>query len=202
MAIQFPCASCGQPIEIDDEWGGKTVACPFCHSRIIAPIESQLPDAEFVPTASPAAPDTGQLGPSLAHAYTVGVAASNRLAVVAVTLAGMMLVGLITVNRIAAAHRPELQQVQNRTLELADGGAGMIIASQKAWVEVYEKNGGVPPDWILAAALTMVLSGMLWLAALICGILAVRKPLHRHFAIASLVVCGVSPVVFCCSGGL
>jgi len=202
MAIQFPCASCGQPIEIDNEWGGKMVACPFCHSRIMAPVESQLVEAEHVPTATPVPPAVERPGPAVPPAYSAGVGESNRLAVVAVTLAGLLLLGLITVNRITAAHRQELQQVQDRALELTEGGAGMIIASQKAWVEVYEKNGGAPPDWLLAAALVMILSGMIWLAAIICGILAVRRPMHRHFAIASLVVCGVSPVIFCCCGGL
>ncbi len=202
MAIQFPCVSCGQPIEIDDEWGGKTVACPFCHSRINAPLESQFAEVEQVPTASPVTPGVQDADPSVTPVSSVGVPESNRLAVVAVILAGLLLIGLITVNRIVAAHREELLQVQNRTQELADDGTGLIIASQKAWMEVYEQNGGVPPNWILAMVLVMALSGLVWLAALICAILALRKPLNRQFAVAALAVCGISPVVFCCCGGL
>ncbi len=202
MAIQFPCASCGQPIEIDDEWGGKTVACPFCHNRINAPLESQLAEVEPVPTAAAVTPVVELPDPSVAPAHPAGVPGPNRLAVVAVIFAGLLLIGLITVNRITAAHREELEQVQNRALELTDEGAGVIVASQKAWMEVYEDNGGVPPNWLMTMALVMALSGLVWLGALICGILALRKASYRHFAVATLAVCGISPVVFCCCGGL
>ena len=202
MAIQFPCASCGQPIEIDDEWGGKTVACPFCHSRINAPLESQLAETEQVPTAAPVTPGVAQTDSSVVPADSVGVPERNRLAVVAAILAGLALIGLLTFNRIVAAHQEELQQVQNRTFELMDEGTGMFVASQKASMEVYEDNGGVPPNWILALGLVMALSGLVWLAALICGIFAVRKPFHRQYAVAALVACGISPVIFCCCGGL
>ena len=48
MAIQFPCPSCGQPIEVDDEYGGQTAACPYC--RRVVNVPTQSPD-EMRPAA-------------------------------------------------------------------------------------------------------------------------------------------------------
>ncbi len=53
MAIRFPCPACQQPIEVDDAWGGSSVACPYCRKVIVAPRENAWPSAE-VPVASPA----------------------------------------------------------------------------------------------------------------------------------------------------
>lgn len=53
MAIRFACPSCGQPIEIDDEWAGQSVACPYCRRVVAAPRESSWPPGN-VPVAVPA----------------------------------------------------------------------------------------------------------------------------------------------------
>lgn len=53
MAIRFACPSCRQPIEVDDQWGGQAVACPYCRRVVSAPNESTWPPEE-VPIASPA----------------------------------------------------------------------------------------------------------------------------------------------------
>lgn len=57
MAIRFACPSCGQPIEIDDEWAGQSVACPYCRRVVNAPRESSWPPGN-VPVAAPAAAST------------------------------------------------------------------------------------------------------------------------------------------------
>src|SRR5512140_2444206 len=55
MAIRFSCPSCAQPIEVDDNWGGQSVGCPYCRRVVTAPPQSNWPPAE-VPLASPARP--------------------------------------------------------------------------------------------------------------------------------------------------
>jgi hypothetical protein len=53
MAIRFSCPSCQQPIEVDDDWGGQSVACPYCRRVVSAPAQSSWPPGD-VPVASPA----------------------------------------------------------------------------------------------------------------------------------------------------
>src|SRR5512138_3207750 len=53
MAIRFACPSCRQPIEVDDNWAGQSVACPYCRNVVTAPSSSTWPGAE-VPMANPA----------------------------------------------------------------------------------------------------------------------------------------------------
>lgn len=48
MAVQFNCSSCGKPIEIDDEFAGQSVTCPYCRTVVravaggVAPVASPL----------------------------------------------------------------------------------------------------------------------------------------------------------------
>jgi len=55
MAIQFACPSCREPIEIDDEWAGQAVTCPYCRHVVNAPTTSTW-TASRPPTAMPATP--------------------------------------------------------------------------------------------------------------------------------------------------
>ena len=52
MAIRFACPSCRQPIEIDDEWAGQSVGCPYCRKVVTAPAVSAWP-SEQIPVATP-----------------------------------------------------------------------------------------------------------------------------------------------------
>jgi hypothetical protein len=40
MPIQFCCAQCGQPIEVDDEHAGQTATCPYCRHVMSIPQQS------------------------------------------------------------------------------------------------------------------------------------------------------------------
>jgi len=40
MAIQFHCAGCGQPIEVDDEYAGRVAVCPHCRQVTSVPSAS------------------------------------------------------------------------------------------------------------------------------------------------------------------
>lgn len=52
MAIQFVCPGCSQPIEVDDEIGGRSAACPYCQHVVSVPIQSTY-DSGAPVTASP-----------------------------------------------------------------------------------------------------------------------------------------------------
>jgi DNA-directed RNA polymerase subunit RPC12/RpoP len=198
MAIQFPCGACGQPVEIDDEWGGKTVACPFCHSQIIAPTESSLGDSEPVPMASAV---QGSTPPTIQAVHAPQpVVGTNRLAIVAVVLAGVMLVSLIMFNRCMSPHVGELQAMVERMAELTEQGKGMLMSIQTAQLEMFEKSGGTMPPWMYWGVMFEILGGLTWLAAIICGAIAVSRPQHRRYSIAALVACGIAPIVLCCMG--
>lgn len=58
MPIQFNCASCGQPIEVDDEHAGKVAACPYCQRVVNVPENSTLAP-QAAPVARPAAGESG-----------------------------------------------------------------------------------------------------------------------------------------------
>ncbi|UCD29497.1 MAG: hypothetical protein JSV03_03175 [Planctomycetota bacterium] len=53
MAIRFTCPSCQQPIEIDDEWGGQSVGCPYCKRVVTAPKSSSWPPGDIPEASSP-----------------------------------------------------------------------------------------------------------------------------------------------------
>lgn len=67
MAIRFACPSCKQPIEVDDQWGGKSVGCPYCQNAVTAPTSSTWPQ-EGAPVATPLGP-TPAAPPSLVHGH-------------------------------------------------------------------------------------------------------------------------------------
>lgn len=209
MAIQFPCGACGQPVEIDDEWAGKTVACPFCHSQIIAPTESRLTNSDDVPMAtamqppSPIHPPTSAAPPASTEVLLSASTPSdsNRLAIVAVVLAALMLILFIIFNRIMSVHVTEVQAVAGQVQQAVEQGKGVLVAVQKAQLEFLEHNGGVMPTWLAVAVMCEILGGLTWISALICAVIAVRRPAHKRYSIAALVACGVTPILFCCVGG-
>jgi len=58
MPIQFNCSGCGQAIEVDSEFAGRLVACPFCHATVEAPSESRLVTPPVATPSPPPAPGT------------------------------------------------------------------------------------------------------------------------------------------------
>ena len=53
----------------------------------------------------------------------------------------------------------------------------------------------------------MILSAMVefvgaatWIATIVCGIIAVRRPQRRPLAVVALVIAGVLMIFFCCGG--
>lgn len=203
MTIQFQCSGCRQPIEIDDEWGGKQVACPYCRRTITAPEFSTLEDVGDVPVAQPAAPSISDPAADLREPPPVpaghapwppaspGAAGSGTIAVVALVLTLGFVACTIAYVGIMNAHMDELSSVLDpETIETNPFGA---------WSKfLQEEYGGRPPGWMLALSALMFGGLALWVAALVCSIIALRGSTRRGMALACLLTCAIWPLLSCC----
>lgn len=190
MAIRFQCGACAQPIEVDDEWATKLVACPYCRKTVTAPQASTLEDVETVPTATPVAP-AGEVS-----AYPPVPEASqhpNRIAAVALVLACAAIVMLMASRIILAANAAEMQPLLE-AIESAQGFNEVMAAQQK----FYDAHGG-PPAWLMGCSLLVIGSLLTALAGIVCGIIGLRHPRRRTMAGISLIVSAIIPIL-CCGG--
>lgn len=187
MAIRFQCGSCRQPIEIDDEWASKLVACPYCRKTITAPAVSQLDEPDRIPTATPLRPPTSDAGEGTIATQNASLQDHpNRIAIVAFALSCLMVVQVFAFSRIARDHEQEFQALIERTEELQKEGVGAFAANQQALLTLATSGDGTFPAWLLGYSLLPV--GMIgcWLGALACGLIGVRRPRNRRWAVASL----------------
>ena len=196
MVIRFQCGSCSEPIEIDDEWASKSVACPYCRKTVTAPAESTLSDADEIPTAVPLSP--GAMAPAVVPSLSTGpspvLVQRNAMAVAAAVLASCLVGLMLAITLVLTPHAEEMEEFQ-QALSSAGGFAEMV----KAQAEFYESRGGVP-SWMIAVGALEGAMVLVWIATLVCGIIAVRRP-HRHaLSVAALVVAGLTPLMFCCGG--
>jgi hypothetical protein len=210
MAIRFQCSACSQPIEIDDEWGEKAVACPYCRNTVTAPAESTLDDLATIPTANPIAPvaemaAAAETPPALAHypAMDPGAPAAlgpqtgmpvrrNVPAIVSAigTFAALSCVlGTFLVMMTNQAEIRELQQVM--------GSAPTIQESQDAMTELMNQNGGYPPGWLLAMSACGLGTIAFSLVGVVAGAFGVRIEPKRTLAIVSLVMSGMLLMMTC-----
>ncbi|MCP4249956.1 MAG: hypothetical protein GY778_23180 [bacterium] len=193
MAIQFPCPSCRQPIEIDDEWASKPVSCPYCQKMVTAPESSTLS-----PEAGPAwaAPGSPPVATGMAGLATTPVEAAmaNPIARVALILACAALGALIAGKILLRLHPDEVAELT----ELVESTNDMA-EMQRATLDYIDAQGGYPA-WMKIFTLLFLASMLLWLAALICGLIGRRRPEHRAQTMATLVIVGVFPILMCCVG--
>jgi hypothetical protein len=89
MPIQFCCAQCGQPIEVDDEHAGQTATCPYCRHVMSIPQQSTYqPEAAVAARAlggsagewAPAGGPTAELPPAPGRRPAVVPAPRQRAA--------------------------------------------------------------------------------------------------------------------------
>ena len=204
MSIRFQCGNCSQPIEIDDQWASKAVACPYCRKTVTAPAESTLKDLADIPLADPltAAPSFGpQPGVPQPHAMVAEIS-PNRIAVVAMALSSAMVLFIVLGGLISTSHQLEIEAVQKRSVELEKEGVSWIIATQRASSEFYEEYGGLPPQWMMGLGVLYMCAGLTWIAALVCALVGMRRVRRRRLAIAALAMTAVFPLLFCCGGFL
>jgi predicted nucleic acid-binding Zn ribbon protein len=184
MAIRFHCPACSQPIEVDDDWRNRTVACPYCRKTVTAPGESTLGDLAAIPTATPVGAGAG--APPIPYAPADVLARStNPLGVVAIVLTGLTVAMFILASALAFNHSLELADLER---ELRSMGAD--ATPMKAWTEYFQRVGGRLPGWLLAMSLFSFGAMLTCLAGLICGLLALRRRPRRTMAIMSVITCG------------
>lgn len=213
MAIRFQCPSCAQPIEVDDDLASRLVACPYCRKTVTAPATSTLSDPSQVPVAVPLAPASNAHGaqrtyaqrsdvpagawPDGAHYYPPPPNASgNALAIVAFALACTTLLMFLSAGIILSNHSVEFEEF----MKLVEEHGTTVAGQMKAWNEFLERRGGVSPTWFFAFTALSFASMALSVVALVCGLVAVRRPQRRGFAMAALGITGLYAVLMC--GGM
>ena len=183
MAIQFLCPACSQPIEVDDDWSARPVACPFCRKTVTAPTASTFEPAGVTPQASPIAPSPPP-GLGLGTIDRAPRTSGNPVAfwaagLAAASLAFNVVFKLTVVPRMLDLVAPDAtpQELQQAVMDLM--------------------SGGDIPGWLATGSLMFAAACALWVAGLVCGIIAVARPERRGLAIGSLALCGVT-LVTCC----
>ena len=197
MAIRFQCAACGQPIEIDDEWALKAVACPYCRKTITAPAESTLADPTHIPVAVPLA--TSPRESANAFASPDGLIAPpdtrrNYCAVIALILAVAVFALVLISAAIMASHDSEMEGLVE---------AGMNpTQQQEALSKLRADYGGSLPGWLVVSLVMAGSTCVFWPAAAICGVIGVFRQRQRRLAVVALVIAGVELAYFVCGGAL
>ena len=165
MAIRFQCSACTQPIEVDDEWARKAVACPYCRRTITAPGESTLGDMAQIPTAQLVygAPGESPAGsPGLeAQPPSAPVPHPNTIAVVALCLAiGSFVLGAGYV-AVSFSCREETAELVRPGMSLTD-----IMRTSSDFMERHPDLAGR----MLAGTVMALAAGLAWLAGWCAGL--------------------------------
>ncbi len=183
MAIQFLCPACSQPIEIDQEWSGRPVACPYCRKTVVAPETSTFDAPTVTPQATP-------IGAALHWPAEGGLrpvpAAGNPLALWALGLAAASLVFCLYFQWATVP----------RMIQLAGPEATPEQMQQALFKQI---SGGQMPGWLIAGSAAIVACLAFWVAGLVCGLIAVTRPGRRRLAYAGLGLSGLT-LFFCCLG--
>ena len=196
MAIRFQCASCSQPIEVDDEWASKAVACPYCRKTVTAPAESTLGDVTQMPAASPlgTGPAGGATGPLPPDPLASPDVSANHVAVAALVLVCCAVALLGVANLILAPHNEEIKRLYD-----AMSTARTFPEGMERQAEFFQEMGGLP-GWMVAAFSCEIGAGMAWLASIVCAVIGVRRVRRRRLAVLSLALAAFVPIFFCCGG--
>ncbi len=198
MSIQFECPSCRNPIEIDDEWGGQAVACPYCRKSVTAPHSSTfappetLPSARAVPDATPWGSDQGWGGPASTDQQIRGSApefpaSSNIVAVWALILSIASNISFIAVSILMAP----------RIIDIV----GENIAPDEAKIQLEQyvseqlKTHNQLPDWMVMCGFLLLLVGVCWVSGLICSLVALRSPFRRKFVYVAFGMLSLIPLL-------
>lgn len=183
--IRFQCQSCSQPIEVDEEWAGKAVACPYCKSTVTAPAQTTLMDLDQIHTASPASITADPLAHATPDQAIPVVQSRNTVAVVALSLSVLLIVLFVTAAMIISPHQMEMENFQ-KMLQASD-------TSAKSQLQIFEdftdQYGGTWPGWFIAFMVIQMITIPIFLAAAVCGIIGVRRRNRKNLAVISLAIC-------------
>jgi hypothetical protein len=203
MAIQFNCPGCAQPIEVDEEFAGRTAGCPYCRQVVTVPMRSSL-EATPAATARP-------ITPPVPPASGVGATASWELPAgrpppVPATVAGLGIDANREARRRSAATFGKYALVCT-LLGLGLLGVSIGFGTVQFLQAVQEMGISSPtPEDLQAIATRMGNAG--WLAAgqlgagfftlagMALGIVSLTQ--HRTWkGVLSVVVCGFVMTCFC-----
>jgi DNA-directed RNA polymerase subunit RPC12/RpoP len=217
MAIQFACPSCRQPIEIDDEYGGRQVSCPYCHHVVAAPTRSTLeppspggatPEARGLPETSATSAETPPAGatptagqpaerplppgfPPFASPPT-GVAAQvktrNVAGIVGLSCGVLTLLLYAVAVGILMSHLNDIGIKPNEKFDQA--------RFQKRLMELTQEQAKHP--WLMSMFASFAGAMLCWVAGLICSAIGMsRRYRSRAVAVAGLVVAMFLPLMAC-----
>lgn len=183
MSIRFQCGSCSQPIEVDDEWASKPVACPYCRKTVTAPIESTLGDPAAFQTAVPVPvePPAAQPFPAVPSEAPPGTG-RNRLAVVSLALAIAALGMFLACAVVSAKHSDKFENMNDALAKAVDYADRIKITNKMLEAD---------PDalsWMIPVVMLAVGWFVTNLAAIVCGIISARRRARRGLAIAALAI--------------
>ncbi len=200
MAIQFACPGCQQPIEVDDEWAQRQVACPYCRRTITAPAASMIqrlsppaarplgqaePDPSSAESGSAAAPLSGPPGAAVREGNPYAVWALEASIFAVLCLLSMSVLAVIQVaGTIGPGNSPD--EMQESFAEL-----------QKQWLDEAQK-GKMPPA-LLMIGLGMCAMVVTWATGLVLTVLALRRRARRGISIAALVINALLALYMCIS---
>lgn len=180
MEIRFPCPSCKQPIEIDQEWASRAVACPYCRKTVTAPAESTLGPIDDIPMGRPlSAPQM----PSDEHPATQPPTPSSTLSVAALITACSMIAMVMITSAVALPHASELIEMQQTD--------GTLEENLQAMQRLIDSEGGSFPTWLVVVVLLTCVSMFAWLGAVVLGILALYRSSRKNLAAIALGICGL-----------
>jgi hypothetical protein len=183
MAIQFQCPGCRQPIEVDDVWAEKLVACPYCRQTVTAPAQSTLALPEAVVGARPTSGEGAWNVPPFDAAPALD-SGRNSVALVGLLLTIAAWITFVLVVVISVMHMSELGVVPG-------------MKPQDIQHNLQERFVRNPPGWMLAVSMLWLFGIGLWLGGLVCSILGMRHVHRRILAILGLVLSATYALFLC-----
>lgn len=175
MAIQFQCAKCHSPIEVDDDAAGRLATCPYCDTVVNVPTESMHLDTpvEARPANLPPQPgmpplpteDQDAAQRSAARSWAIGALVCTGLMLACVF---GMLVAMMSI--LMQNHSPaEIQQMdQAEMTKLIEQ-----VVTDKPWLGVLQIGSlffGLAGLGLATMSLRIRTNWMAWVALPICGL--------------------------------
>lgn len=190
MAIQFHCPSCRQPIEIDDEHGGQSVACPYCQKVVSAPARSEpvVATATAQPTPPGFVPSPPSVAPFPFPTMPPAPPLPNTYATLSLMCA-LLIVATFCVASVAMFRRmaPKIQAAQASPSDRT--------AMEKLQKDMMKEMETIPA--VKYASFVSLIASVAGVALAILGF--TRREGRRWQAIVGVTICGL--MLLCNCGG-
>lgn len=188
MAIQFHCPSCRQPIEIDDEHGGQSVACPYCQKVVAAPNRSEpvVASATALRTPPGVVPSPPSVAPFPFPTTPPAPPQPNTFATLSLMCA-LLIVATFCVASAAMFRRmgPKIQAAQTNPNDRA--------AKQKLQNEMMQEMESIPA--VKYASFVALFASVAGVVLAILGF--TRREGRRWQAIVGVTICGLTLLCNC-----